>query len=239
MPTVLVTGAARGLGLEFVRQYAADGWRVLACVRDPAAAAELGRIAAQSEGRVSVHRLDVADPASIAALAAELEGVPIDVLLNNAGTMGAQSFATHGVAVQRFGQSDYADWEHVSRVNVLGPMRMAEAFVHNVAASERKVIATLTSIVGSIASNRSGGMYAYRSTKAGANAVMKSMALDLARHGIVAVPIHPGWAKTDMGGANAPVEPAESVAGVRRVIDGLTKERAGRFWQYDGAELPW
>jgi NAD(P)-dependent dehydrogenase (short-subunit alcohol dehydrogenase family) len=87
--------------------------------------------------------------------------------------------------------------------------------------------------------NRSGGMYAYRSSKAAANAVMKSMALDLAPRGIVAVPIHPGWAKTDMGGANAPVEPAESVAGVRRVIDGLTLERAGRFWQYDGTELPW
>ena len=239
MPTVLVTGAARGLGLEFVRQYAADGWRVLAAVRDPGAAAQLARLAAPTEGRVTVHALDVTDAGSVAALATSLRGLPIDVLLNNAGTMGAQSFATHGVAVQRFGTSDYADWEHVFRVNVFGPMRMAEAFVEHVAASERKVIATLTSVVGSIASNRSGGMYAYRSSKAAANAVMKSMALDLARHGIVAVPIHPGWARTDMGGANAPVDPADSVAGVRRLIDGLTKEHAGRFWQYDGAELPW
>jgi NAD(P)-dependent dehydrogenase (short-subunit alcohol dehydrogenase family) len=239
MPTVLVTGAARGLGLEFVRQYAADGWRVLACVRDVARATELGRILRQSPASVSAHPLDVEDGASVAALAAQCHGEPIDVLLNNAGTMGAQSFATHGVAVQRFGKSDYADWEHVFRVNVLGPMRMAEAFVDHVAASERKVIATLTSIVGSVASNRSGGMYAYRSAKAAANAVMKSMALDLAPRGIVAVPIHPGWAKTDMGGANAPVAPADSVAGVRRVIDGLTPERTGRFWQYDGTELPW
>jgi NAD(P)-dependent dehydrogenase (short-subunit alcohol dehydrogenase family) len=239
MPTVLVTGAARGLGLEFVRQYAAGGWRVLACVRDVAKATELDRIVRESPASVSAHRVDVADGALVAALAAQLHDQPIDVLLNNAGTMGAQSFATHGVAVQRFGNSDFADWEQVFRVNVLGPMRMAEAFVEHVAASERKVIATLTSIVGSVASNRSGGMYAYRSAKAAANAVMKSMALDLAPRGIVAVPIHPGWAKTDMGGANAPVAPAESVAGVRRVIDGLTPERAGRFWQYDGTELPW
>jgi NAD(P)-dependent dehydrogenase (short-subunit alcohol dehydrogenase family) len=239
MPTVLVTGAARGLGLEFVRQYAAGGWRVLACVRDVAKATELDRIVRESPASVSAHRLDVADGASVAALAVQLHDQPIDVLLNNAGTMGAQSFATHGVAVQRFGNSDFADWEQVFRVNVLGPMRMAEAFVEHVAASERKVIATLTSIVGSVASNRSGGMYAYRSAKAAANAVMKSMALDLAPRGIVAVPIHPGWAKTDMGGANAPVAPPESVTGVRRVIDELTPERTGRFWQYDGAELPW
>jgi NAD(P)-dependent dehydrogenase (short-subunit alcohol dehydrogenase family) len=239
MPTVLVTGAARGLGLEFARRYAADGWRVLAGVREPAAATELRRVAAGSGGRITVHRLDVVEPVSIAALAAELAGVPIDVLLNNAGTMGAASFATHGMAVQRFGQSDYADWEHVLRVNVFGPMRMAEAFVGHVAASERRVIATLTSVAGSVASNRAGGLYAYRSAKAAANMVMKSMALDLAPRGIVAVPIHPGWAKTDMGGPNASVEPAEAVAGVRRVIDGLTPAHAGRLWQYDGAELPW
>jgi NAD(P)-dependent dehydrogenase (short-subunit alcohol dehydrogenase family) len=239
MPTVLVTGAARGLGLEFVRQYAAEGWRVLACARNPGGATELGAAAAASGGRVVVHALDVAAPETIGALARDLQGTPIDVLLNNAGTMGAQSFAKAGPTVQRFGHSDYADWEQMFRVNTLGPMRMAEAFVEHVAASERKVIATLTSIVGSIASNGFGGMYAYRSTKAAANAIMKSMALDLARRGIVAVPIHPGWAKTEMGGPNAPVEPADAVAGVRRVIDGLSKDKAGKFWQYDGSELPW
>jgi NAD(P)-dependent dehydrogenase (short-subunit alcohol dehydrogenase family) len=239
MPTVLVTGAARGLGLEFVRQYAAAGWRVLAAVRTPANAAELAAVAGDAAGRVTVHRVDVADSASVAALATELRDVKIDVLLNNAGTMGAQSFAKAGPTVQRFGHSDYDDWEQMFRVNVLGPMRMAEAFVGHVEASERRVIATLTSIVGSIAGNNFGGMYAYRSTKAGANAIMKSMALDLARRGIVAVPIHPGWARTDMGGPNAPVDPKDSVAGVIRVIDGLTKEQAGRFLQYDGTELPW
>jgi NAD(P)-dependent dehydrogenase (short-subunit alcohol dehydrogenase family) len=235
MPTVLVTGASRGLGLEFVRQYAADGWQVHAGARDPAAADALAALAAGSAGRVRVHRLDVEDPATIAATAQALAGVPVDVLLNNAGTMGAKS----GPTAQRFGGSDYADWERMFRINVLGPMRVAEAFVENVAASERRVIATLTSLVGSIAANRFGGMYAYRSTKAAANAIVRSLALDLARRGILAVALHPGWAKTAMGGPNAPVAVDEAVAGMRRVIAGLTKEASGRFWQYDGTELAW
>lgn len=238
MPTLLVTGAARGLGLEFVRQYSAEGWRIHACARDPQSA-ELASLAAASGGRVTTHRLDVAETSSIAALAAELAGAKIDVLLNNAGTMGAQSFAKGGTTIQRFGHSDYADWEQMFRINTFGPMRMAEAFVEQVAASDRKVIATLTSIVGSIGGNNFGGLYAYRSTKAAANAVMRSMGLDLARRGIVAVPIHPGWARTEMGGPNAPVDPVDAVRGVRAVIEGLTKEKAARFWQFDGAEAPW
>ena len=235
MPTVLVTGAARGLGREFVRQYAAAGWQVIACARDPDAARDL----ASGSGSVSVRRLDLLEPATIAALAAALAGTALDVLLNNAGTMGSQSFAEQGLGAQRFGHSDYADWEQILRVNVFGPMRMAEAFVEHVAASERRIIATLTSMVGSIGTNRAGGLYAYRSSKAAVNAVMKSMSIDLAGRGIIATPIHPGWAKTEMGGPQAPVDPVDAVAGVRRVIDGLTPERAGRFWQFDGTELPW
>lgn len=239
MPTILLTGASRGLGLEFARQYAADGWRVYACARRPEASDALGALVAGSAGRVTAHALDVADHAAVDALARSLADVPIDVLLNNAGTMGSQSFARQGPTVQRFGQSDYAGWEQMFRVNVLGPMKMAEAFVEHVAVSEQKKIVTLTSIVGSIGSNNFGGMYAYRSTKSGANAIMKSMSLDLARRGIVAAPLHPGWAKTDMGGTNAPVEPQDSVAGLRAVIAGLDRSKAGRFWQWDGTELPW
>ena len=124
-------------------------------------------------------------------------------------------------------------------VNTLGPLRVSEAFVDHVAESERKLIVTLTSGMGSIADNTSGGAFAYRSSKAAANAVMKSMSVDLKRHGIIALPMHPGWARTDMGGPKAPVEPVESVAGMRRVIAALAPEDAGRFLQYDGTELPW
>jgi NAD(P)-dependent dehydrogenase (short-subunit alcohol dehydrogenase family) len=239
MPTVLITGAGRGLGLEFVRQYAADGWIVIAAARDPPKSAELKALTAAAAGRIRVFVLDVADHDSIDAFATQLAGTPIDVLLNNAGTMGAQSFAGQGMQAQRFGSSDYEDWTYQFRVNTLGPMKMAEAFIEHVAASLQKKIVTLSTVIASIGGNNLGGLYAYRSTKAGVNAIMKSLALDLARRGIIAVPLHPGWAATDMGGPNAPVRPQHSVAGLRQVIAGLSKEKSGRFWQWDGKELPW
>lgn len=240
MPTVLVTGAARGLGLELVRQYAADGWAVFACVRTPARATELAALADGARGRVDLHTLDLDDHGSIDALAARLAGRPIDVLLNSAGTMGQGSFAAEGIAFGRFGTSDFDDWAHVFRVNVMGPMKMAEAFVGHVAASDQKRIVALTSVTGSIARNTAGSLYAYRASKAALNAVMRSMSIDLRKtHGILAAPIHPGWVRTDMGGARADIDAGTSVAGIRQVIAGLDAARAGRFWMYDGSELPW
>jgi NAD(P)-dependent dehydrogenase (short-subunit alcohol dehydrogenase family) len=239
MATVLITGAGRGLGLEFVRQYAADGWTVIAAARDPAKCAELEVLTKAAVGRIRVFALDVADHGSIDALAERLTGTPIDVLVNNAGTMGAQSFAGQGMQAQRFGQSDYEDWINTFHVNTLAPMKMAEAFVDHVAASAQKKIVTLSTVIASIGSNNLGGLYAYRSTKTAVNAIMRSMALDLARRGIIAVPLHPGWTATEMGGPNAPMRPQHSVAGMRQVIAGLSKEKSGRFWQYDGKELPW
>jgi NAD(P)-dependent dehydrogenase (short-subunit alcohol dehydrogenase family) len=240
MPTVLVTGAARGLGLELVRQYAADGWTVLAGVRAPARAGELAALADGARGRVEVHALDLDDHGSVDALAARLAGRPIDVLLNSAGTMGQGSFAAEGIAFGRFGTSDFDDWGQVFRVNVMGPMKMAEAFVGHVAASDQKKIVALTSVIGSIARNTVGSLYAYRASKAALNAVMRSLSIDLRKtHGILAAPIHPGWVRTDMGGSRADIDAPTSVAGIRNVIAGLDGARAGRFWMYDGSELPW
>lgn len=240
MPTVLVTGAARGLGLELARQYAADGWTVLACVRAPSGAQALAAQVAGLAGRVEVHALDLDEHATVDALAARLAGRPIDVLLNAAGIMGRGSFAAEGLAFGRFGSSDFDDWVRVLRVNTLGPMKMAEAFVGHVAASQQKKIVALSSIVGSIAGNRAGSLYAYRASKAALNAIMRSMAIDLQKsHGIVAAPVHPGWVRTDMGGPHADLDAATSVAGIRKVIAGLDAARAGRFWAYDGSELPW
>jgi NAD(P)-dependent dehydrogenase (short-subunit alcohol dehydrogenase family) len=231
MPTVLITGANRGLGLELARQYAADGWRVLACSRHPDAEA-LDAIE-QEHGDVSRHALEVTDAASIAALASSLHGTAVDVLLNVAGVMHRRAVATEGSARAAFGGFDYDDWTRVLAVNVLAPVRVAEAFL-----DQRKIV-TLSSELGSIGANETGGLYAYRSSKAAVNAVMKSMAIDLAPRGIIAVPMHPGWVRTDMGGPKAPLSAEESASGMRRVIAGLTLDDSGRFLRYDGEELPW
>ena len=189
---------------------------------------------------MEIHALDLDDHASVDALAARLAGRPIDVLLSSAGTMGKGSFAAEGLAFGRFGSSDFDDWAHVYRVNVMGPMKLAEAFVGHVAASGQKKIVALTSIVGSISRNTAGSLYGYRASKAALNAVMHSMAIDLLKtHGILAAPVHPGWVKTDMGGPRADIDAVTSVAGIRNVIAGLDASRAGRFWMYDGSELPW
>jgi NAD(P)-dependent dehydrogenase (short-subunit alcohol dehydrogenase family) len=240
MPTVLVTGAGRGLGLEFTRQYAADGWEVLACVRTPARAPELTALAAGAAGRIEVHALDLSDHSAIDGLAHQMAGRRVDLLLNNAGTMGKGDFAKQGITMDRFGQADFADWQQTFRVNVFAPMKMAEAFIEHVARSDQKKIVSISSIVGSQAKNTAGGLYSYRASKAALNAIMRSMSIDLARrHSVIAAPLHPGWVRTDMGGGRADLSPEESVAGCRRVIAGLTPDKAGRYWMYDGSELPW
>ena len=237
MPTVLITGTNRGLGLELARQYAADDWRVLACSRDP----EAGPLQAlESEyPAVSRHALEVTDASSVGTLAASLRDMSIDVLLNVAGVMHRRVPSAEGTSTSPLGPLDYDDWLRVLAVNVLGPARVTEALLENVAAGEQKKIVTLSSELGSMAGNEGGGLYAYRSSKAAVNAVMKSMANDLASRGIIAIPMHPGWVRTDMGGPKAPLSPEESAAGMRGVIAGLTLADSGRFLQWDGQELPW
>ncbi|MEE4185712.1 MAG: SDR family oxidoreductase, partial [Gammaproteobacteria bacterium] len=215
MSTVLITGANRGLGLEFARQYAASGWSVIACSRNPGA--ELEALVAGS-ANVRWHALDVTDHSAIEALAAELAETPVDVLLNNAGFYGRVSFADGGVAHQAFGATDFANWQRVLQVNLFAPMKMAEAFIQHVKRSDQKKIVTLSSMLGSMALNTLGGMYAYRTSKAAVNMMMHSMGIDLGKQGVTAVAMHPGWVRTDMGGPGAEIEAEESVAGVIRVI---------------------
>ena len=221
MPSTLITGANRGLGLEFARQYSADGWQVYAACRDPNSASELGSLADGSGGRLQVRSMDVSDLASVRAVASELKGKPIDLLLNNARVGGPRG--------QTIGNIDYEVWARVLDVNTLGPIRVAEAFVDNVAQSERKLIVTITSGMGSIGDNTSGGAFAYRSSKAAVNMVMRSLAIDLAPRGITCVVINPGWVRTDMGGPHATLTTAQSVKRLRRLIDTLGPAQSGRF----------
>ena len=227
MPSVLITGANRGLGLEFTRQYAADGWRVFAACRDPARARNL----AAAEGDVSAETLDVDDGPQVAALANKLSGQPIDVLINNAGIYGPKDVTRDTV--------DYDAWGQVFRTNTMSPLAMSAAFAANVAQGGQKKIITLSSIMGSIAENDSSGDFIYRSSKAAVNAVMKSLAGDLKSEGITVAVLHPGWVRTDMGGPDAAIEAPESVTGMRAVIAGLKESDSGRFLNYDGTEIPW
>lgn len=227
MPTLLVTGANRGLGLEFVRQYAADGWRVLACCRTLEGAATLRDV----EGAVETYILDVANFPAIEKLAADLKGQTIDVLLNNAGIYGSKS--------SQFGSVDYDEWLRVLHIDTMAPLKMAESFIEHVAKSELKRIVTVSSKMGSIADNTSGGSYVYRSSKGAVNVVTKSMANDLKSRGVTCAVLHPGWVMTDMGGPNALISAEESVRGMKGVIDGLDLLQSGKFFNYDGNEIPW
>ena len=227
MTTVLVTGANRGIGLEFVRQYAADGYKVIATCRDPKDSKDLERV----NGDVTVLPLDVVEDDSVAALAKALDKQPIDILLNNAG-----AYLDRGVAL---GEFDYAKWSQSFDINVLGPMRLVEALVGNVARSKRKLLVFLTSQMGSIADNTGGGSYAYRSSKAALNAAVKSLSIDLKPREIACLLLHPGWVRTDMGGKNATLEVRDSVSGMRRVIEAFEPAQSVSFLRYNGETVPW
>jgi NAD(P)-dependent dehydrogenase (short-subunit alcohol dehydrogenase family) len=231
MPSALITGANRGLGFEFARQYLVDGWQVYATCRDPASASELRRLTETSDDKLWMLAMDVTDPASIDAAATELDGQAIDLLLNNAGIIGPRG--------QTIGNIDYEAWAEVLAFNTMGPMRMSEAFVEHVARSDRKLIVTLTSGMGSIADNTSGGSILYRSSKAAVNMVTRSLAIDLAPRGITCVVVNPGWVRTDMGGPNANLQPAESISALRRLIATLVPEQSGKFFNHTGREYPW
>lgn len=218
-------------GLEFARQYLADGWRVYAGCRHAASASELRRLADDSNDKLRLLAMDVTDPASIQAAATELDGQAIDLLLNNAGIIGPRN--------QTIGNIDYEAWAEVLAINTIGPMRVSEAFVDHVERSDRKLIVTLTSGMGSIADNASGASIVYRSSKAAVNMVMRSLAIDLAPRGISCVVVNPGWVRTDMGGPNATLEPSESISALRRLIATFGPEQSGKFFNHTGREYPW
>lgn len=231
VPSVLITGANQGLGLEFARQYQAAGWRVYATCRAPAGADALRALEEDAGGQLTIHALDTRDQAAASALARALAGHPIDVLLNNAAIWGPR--------LQTLEHMDYGVWAEVLDVDLMGPMRVVEALLGHVEASERKTLVMLSSRLASIASNDVGGRYLYRSAKSGLNALVKSLAVDLAPRGIVCIALSPGWVRTEMGGPDAPLSVTESVAGMREVIDRLDPGKTGSFLHYDGSTLPW
>ena len=223
MATVLVTGANRGLGLEFVRQYAAEGWTVIACCREPAKAKELNKLT----GSIAVEALEVGADAQISTLAKRLKGRAIDLLINNAGIYGPRS------------GTDTAAWLDVFRINSIAPLHLSHALADNVARSELKRIVSVSSAMGSIGENGSSGDYVYRSSKAALNMAMKGLSNELKDRGIIVAVLSPGWVKTDMGGRSAPLEAADSIASLRKVIAQLKPKDSGKFFSHEGKAIPW
>jgi NAD(P)-dependent dehydrogenase (short-subunit alcohol dehydrogenase family) len=248
MPSVLITGANSGLGLEFTRQFLGLGWQLHACCRKPEKAEDLGELGKSAPDRLRVHAVDLADFASIDSLASKLAGAPIDLLINNAGIMDTEpadfSEESRG-KIQALGALNYSGWGEVFRVNVVGTTRLTETVLPNLQAGNQRKIVMISSIMGSIEAsspNRfppGGGLYLYRSSKAALNMVARNLAADLASHGFTVLSLNPGWVKTAMGGKDAMLDPETSVGNMIRVMTETTPSDNGSFISHDGARLPW
>ncbi len=230
MKTVLITGANRGIGLEFTKQYLAEGNRVFATARDPAAAHDLLKLQEINKEMLTVLPLDVTDPQSRKQLSKSLGDQIIHLLINNAGYYGEGNQLT---------QLDEQEWLKVFHINSIAPIKLVQVLRSNLANSGSSTVAMLSSKMGSVTDNTSGGSYIYRSSKAALNAAAKSLAVDLAEEKIKVVILHPGWVQTDMGGANALIDTTTSVKGLRKVIGNLKANQSGDFIAYDGTLIPW
>jgi len=222
--TVLITGANRGLGLEFARQYSAAGWKVIGTARRPDSASDLKAL------DVRVMQLDVTDQESVDRLASDLGNQSIDLLINNAGIFPMAATLPE------------IDFDNITRtlaVNTIGPMRVTRALLPNLRRGDAKKIVNITSNLGSIADNTDGKFYGYRESKAALNMFTRSLAAELRDDGFICIVMNPGWVQTDMGGANAPLQAPESITGMRAVIDRLTPADSGTFWTHEGEQMPW
>ena len=230
MINVLITGANRGLGLGFVKKYLEKNANVLCTTRDISGSKELLKCKERYRNNIEIFELDLLKENGAETLANQLNGMPIDILINNAGV---------GSSNQHFEAVSSKPWLEVLKVNLIAPLIITQSLIENVKKSSSKKIYFLSSQLGSIGDNTSGGMYVYRSSKTGLNQVVKSLSVDLKPKGITVVSLHPGWVKTDMGGPNAPVSIDKSIEGMTKVIDRTDIKDTGRFLNYDGTELPW
>lgn len=232
MPNILVTGSNRGLGLEWVRQYAERGWRVFATCRFPDEASDLMALSIQHP-TISIHQLDVTRDDQLQALVQELHDTPLDILVNNAGVY----FERWGK--DKLGSIDYEHWLETLKVNTLGVMRVTEALHRNLAKSEKRLLVAITSHMGSITDITAPNDYAYRSSKAALNAAIKGLVYELQTDGIGILLLHPGWVRTRMGGEDAPYSAEQSVRGMRKLAESFTPNMSGKFYRFDGEIIPW
>jgi NAD(P)-dependent dehydrogenase (short-subunit alcohol dehydrogenase family) len=228
----VITGANRGLGLEFTRQLVERGDHVHATCRDLRAADALQALAHAHPELLRLHEVEVTDDTSVAALARDLGSTPIDVLINNAGAHPKDG---------HLGQLDLNAITQGFLINSVAPLRVTQALMPLLRAGQGHRIVHISSQMGSIADNRMGGAYGYRMSKAALNMANKSLSLELAQtdERFASIVLHPGWVQTDMGGEQAPLETETSIRSMLKVIDGLTPDANGKFLSWQGHELPW
>lgn len=242
MTTLLITGANRGIGLEHVRQGLAASDTVIAACRDPSASSELKRLLSQfGPASLRLESLDVANAASVSALAGRLKDVAIDVLINNAGIYGPASAPSwpEGAKFQTLEAMDYELWENILRINLFGPFRLTAALLPNLLASKRKLVAMMSSELGSIALNTMGSSHAYRSSKAALNMVAHGLAIELKDQGVTVISLAPGWTRTELGGTGGDWAIEDSVAAQRKVLAEVGLADSGQFINLTGETLPW
>lgn len=242
MPNVLITGANRGIGFEFARQYAADGWHVVATCRNPDRADELQKLARQNPS-LKIEKLDVTDCSAIEALAKKLEALAIDVLINNAGIIsgGAYTGFNDGDNDPRqiFGNIDSAEWLKVLQTNSVAPVMISQAFLPHIKRGKEKKLAMISSRCGSLSDNDFPEFVAYDTSKAALNMAMRNISSTLRPDGIAVLSLHPGWVQTDMGGDKANIAAQACVSGMRQVIANLTLDQSGSFLRYNGDVVSW
>ena len=228
MPTVMITGSNRGIGLQLARQYAHHGWTVIATCRNTISPGPIATI----EGDVRVYGLDVADFHAVERLAEDLADTKIDLLINNAGVYGDRNTGHQNI--------DIADWEKSFRVNTMAPLMVASAFLGHISRDGGGMIATVSSVLASIAeSSPNSASYAYRTSKAAVNMAMHVFAEEVRPENVAVILLHPGWVQTDMGGPSAAIDAQTSAEGIRKVLDGAGMAESGRLFAYDGREIPW
>ena len=228
MSTVLITGANRGLGYEFVKQYSENGFEVLACCRNRNNAKELKELA-ETSNKIKVYELDVGNVKAIKSLSQQLQNEKIDVLINNAGIYRSSTV----------GNINYDEWIESFKVNTIAPYQIVENFLNQIQNSDLKKVVSITSKMGSIDDNNSGGSYIYRSSKTALNSMMRSLTHDLKNQGIATLTLHPGWVRTDMGGPGGWIDSFESVQGMIKQIDKLTIDDSGKYLDYAGKSINW
>ena len=228
--SILITGTNRGIGLEFVKHYIKNNEKVIATCRNRNSAKDLLELE-NTTNNLSLVELDVSNPNSINNFTSKIAGLPIDTFISNAGVSGPKNI--------EFGNFDAKEWLDVFNVNTIAPLLITQKILKNLRLGKDKKLAFISSKVGSIEDNTSGGMYIYRTSKTALNQVIKSLSIDFKEDNFIVVALHPGWVQTDMGGPNALIDTKTSVRGMTEAIDNLTSKNSGKFYNYDGSPIPW